>query len=228
MAQSQNRVITTALAIVIIIGISVFAYTNFLSPDDTINDDTIDENTGESNNNQEESSNGRDDQSTDDEILLTIIHQGVNYTYTLSDLKDLPSFTGSGRNIRTRLLPDSVVLGTEYTYTGTPIESLLEDVNISSDKYKLNVTASDGWVTSFTMNESKGIVDLYDEDGMITENGVAIMIVAYKENGEYYSEIDPNNEIGPLRIAIVGDNTLITPSGLWVKMVETIEISYIS
>lgn len=228
MAQNQNMVITAVLAIVIIIGIGVFAYTNFFSPDETINDDTIDENTGESNNNQENSSDGRDEQNTDGEILLTIIHQRVNYTYTLSDLKDLPSYTGSGKYIKTKLLPDSVVLGAEYTYTGTPIESLLEDVNISSDKYQLNVTASDGWVTSFTMNESKGIVDLYDEDGMITENGTAIIVVAYKENGEYYSDIDPNNEIGPLRIAFVGENTPITPSGLWVKMVDTIEISYIS
>jgi hypothetical protein len=48
-----------------------------------------------------------------------------------------------------------------------------------------------------------------------------VMILAYKEDGSYYSEIDPKNEIGPLRIAFLGD--YYTPSGLWLKMVVSIE-----
>ena len=49
------------------------------------------------------------------------------------------------------------------------------------------------------------------------------MLLAYKEDGSYYSEIDPDNEIGPLRIAYVGNN-VITSSNLWSKMVVSIEV----
>ena len=49
------------------------------------------------------------------------------------------------------------------------------------------------------------------------------MILAYKEDGEYYSEIDPENVIGPLRVAFVDDN-VITSSNLLSKMVVSIDV----
>jgi len=77
------------------------------------------------------------------------------------------------------------------------------------------------------MNESMGEVEVYNENGNITEDETAEMIVAYKENGEYYSEIEPDNEVGPLRIAFVGEDTPITSSSLWAKMITTIDIIYL-
>jgi hypothetical protein len=73
------------------------------------------------------------------------------------------------------------------------------------------------------MNETLGYVDVYNETGDIISDETAVMILAYKEDGSYYSEIDPDNEIGPLRIAFVGDN-IITSSSLWSKMVVSIKI----
>jgi hypothetical protein len=49
------------------------------------------------------------------------------------------------------------------------------------------------------------------------------MILAYKEKDMYYSEIDPEGEIGPLRIAFVKDD-VITASNIWSKMVVSIDI----
>jgi len=222
MVQNQNMLITAALAIVIIIAIGAFAYTNLFSPDDEINDGTNNENTDDL---DDESDDTSDD--AENEILLTIVNTGVNYTYTLSDLEAKESYSGSGRYIKTKLLPDTVVLGDQQNYTGVTISSLLEDVNTSTQMYQLNITASDGWTTTYSMNESIGDVDIYDEKGNISENESAEMIVAYKENGAYYSEIDPNNEIGPLRIAFVGEDTPITSSSLWAKMITTITIDYL-
>jgi len=227
MVQNQNMLITAALAIVIIIAIGAFAYTNLFSPDDTINDDTNNENTDDSTEDTEDESDETTDENTEDEILLTIIDNGVNYTYTLSDLEAMESVSGSGRYIKTKLLPDTVILGDIYNYTGVTISSLLDDVDISAELYQVNITASDGWTTTYSMNESVGEVDVYDENGTIAEDETSEMIVAYKENGEYYSEIDPDSEVGPLRIAFVGENTPITSSSLWAKMITTIEIIYL-
>lgn len=228
MAQNKNMLITLALVIVIAIAFGVFAYTNMYNSDDGINDNSTDNGTNDSAGNGNNGSDTSDSEKIDDGIILTIMHQGTNYTYTLFDLESLPSYTGSGRYIKTRLLPDSVVLGTVYNYTGIPIKSLIERVNISSEKYKINIISSDDWITTYSMNETQGTVEIYNETGSIVESETTTMIVAFKENGKYYSEFDTENEIGPLRIAFVGEDTPITSSSLWAKMVTTIEIVYIA
>jgi hypothetical protein len=202
MAQNKNMIITAALAIIIVIAIGVYAYTTFFSGNETPTEENNDTN----------------------ETLLTIQYLGNNYTYTLSDLEEFNTETGSGRFIKTKLLPDTIVLGDVYTYTGISIPMLLEDIPVSFNDYILNVTATDNWTVSYTMNQSQGIVDVYDENGNVTHNGSALMILAYKEDGSYYSEIDPDNETGPIRIAFIGENTPITSSNLWAKKVASIEI----
>lgn len=202
MAQNRNMLITAVLAIIIVIAIGIYAYTTFFNANETPSDKNNDTN----------------------ETILTIQYLGYNYTYTLSDLEEFEAETGSGRYIKTKLLPDTVVLGDSYNYTGVSIPTLLEDINVSFNDYLLNVTATDSWTTLYTMNQTNGIVDVYDEQGNVTHNGSALMIVAYKEDGSYYSEMDPNEEIGPVRIAFIGENTPITSSSLWAKMVASIEI----
>lgn len=216
--------ITAALAILIIISIGAFAYTNLFNPDDTISDNTNNENTNDFTDDLE---NDTEDTTNEDEILLTIRDRGVNYTYTLSDLEALESYSGSGQYIKTKLLPDTVVLEDQYNYTGVSISSLLEDITVSDDPYQLNIISSDNWTTTFSMNKSLGEVDIYEENGNLTDKGTAVMIVAYKENRKYYSEIDPDNKVGPLRIAFVGEDTPITSSSLWAKMITTIDIIYL-
>ncbi|MFO8077492.1 MAG: hypothetical protein R6U21_02465 [Thermoplasmatota archaeon] len=207
---------TITLAIVIVIAIGVLVYTNLpysnQTSDDTSDMDTTDEN----------------EQNENDETLLTIIHKGINYTYSISELENIEPYTAPGRYIKTKLLPDTVILGDTHNYTGVTIQSLLDDVNVSSNFYQLNISASDGWITTYSINDTIGKVDVYDETGQIIDNASATMIIAYKEDRKYYSTIDLDNEIGPLRIAFVGENTPITPSNLWAKMITTIEVIYLS
>ncbi len=211
MAQNKNMLMTIALAIVIVIAIGVLVYTNLPTSNQT-SDDPSDTETTDGNENEE--------------TLLTIIHKKTNYTYTLSDLEDMETYTASGQYIKTKLLPGTVVLGDIHNYTGVTIKALLEDVNISSGNYQLNISASDGWITTYSINDTIGEVDVYDETGQVSDNASATMIIAYKEDGKYYSTIDLDNEIGPLRIAFVGEDTPITPSNLWAKMITTIEVIY--
>lgn len=214
MARNQNLLITMVLAIVIIIAIGAYTYTTF-NPNETSDDETDDTEHDDTN-------------TTDNKILLTIHHQGTNYTYNLSELEGMETMTSSGRYIKTKLLPDTIVLGDVHNYTGVTIETLLDDINLTSEAYELEIISSDNWTTTYTFNETHGNVDVYNEQGNITDNATATMILAYKEEGQYYSQIDPENEIGPLRVAFIGENTPITSSSLWAKMVTTINIVYLS
>ena len=156
-------------------------------------------------------------------VLLNVIFGDYQANYTIEDIESLDSYSGTGGNIKTKLLPDSVVISEINEYEGVYITALLEDIPNLPDNYNVSIISSDGWSTTYTMNEILGLVDLYNETGDIIPNETAVMILAYKEEGAYYSEIDPNNEIGPLRIAFVGED-IITSSTLWSKMVVSIEI----
>jgi len=167
-----------------------------------------------------ETTNGQEEEPT---VLLTVIFGDYQANYTLEYIETLDSYSGTGGYIKTKLLPDSVVISDIYEYTGVRITTLLEEITNLPDNYNVSVISDDGWTATYTLNETLGYVDVYNETGEILSNETAVMILAYKEDGSYYSEIDPENEIGPLRIAFVGDN-VIQSSSLWSKMVVSIEI----
>ena len=156
-------------------------------------------------------------------VLLNITFGDYKANYTLEDIEALDSYTGTGGYIKTKLLPDSVVISDINEYKGVRILTLIEEVPDPPVDYNISVVSDDGWTVTYTKNETLGNVFVYNETGEIVANETAVMILAYKENGSYYSEIDTENEIGPLRIAFVGDN-VITSSSLWSKMVVSIEI----
>jgi hypothetical protein len=158
-----------------------------------------------------------------DVIILTISFNDYNAEFSLEDLESIESYTGSGQYIKTKLLPDSIVLSDLISYTGVRIYKILEEIPNLPDYYNVSVVSSDGWTTTYTMEDIDGNVDVYDEGGNILTNKTAVMILAFKENGDYYSEIDPDGETGPLRIAFVDEN-VITSSDLWSKMVISLEV----
>jgi len=143
----------------------------------------------------------------EEEEILTIIYEDYSIIYTLNDLESMDSYTGT--YIKSKLLPDSVVIENSNLYTGVKIITLLDDMPDMPENYYLSIISSDGWIINFTKNEVMGFVD-----------------IAYKENGEYYNVIDEDNVIGPLRIAFVG-NDVITSSNLWSRKVVSIHINKI-
>lgn len=155
--------------------------------------------------------------------ILKIVYDDYTINYSLNDLESLESYENSGRLIKNKLLPDTIVIEDSHFYTGVKIRTLLENIPGLPLNYSINVISSDGWAINYSINEINGFIDIYDELGNIEENSTAVMIVAYKEDGKYYFDFDSNNEIGPLRIAFVGGN-IISPSNLWAKMIERIEI----
>ena len=162
----------------------------------------------------------------EEEEILTIIYEDYSIIYNLNDLESMESYTGTGGYIKSKLLPDSVVIENLNLYTGVKIINLIDDISGMPENYNLSIISTDGWFVNFTKNEVMGYVDIYDEMGSIISNQTTVMIIAYKENGEYYNVIDEDNVIGPLRIAFVG-NDVITSSNLWSRKVVSIHINKI-
>jgi hypothetical protein len=155
--------------------------------------------------------------------LLTVTFGSYQLNYTLEDLENFESYSGTGGYIKTKMLPDSVVISDILEYEGVRMTTLLEVIPDIPDDYNVIVFSSDEWTLTYSKNETLGDVDIYDKTRNILSDDTAVMIIAYMEEGSYYSEIDPENEIGPLRIAYVGENA-ITSSSLWSKMVVSIDI----
>lgn len=170
---------------------------------------------------ENEKNNNR--QTEEPDIYLTVTYDDYFANYTLEDIESLDSYSGTGGKIKTKLLPDTVEINDLHEYTGVCITTILDEISNLPDNYLIKITASDGWSSNYTKNETLGYVDVYNETGNIIQNETAVMILAYKEEGSYYSEIDPDNEIGPFRVAFVGNN-VITSSSLWTKRVIAIKI----
>ena len=163
----------------------------------------------------DEKTNGENETPLD---ILTIVFGDYQVNYTLSEIETLDSYSGTGGYIKSNDIISDIL-----EYTGVQITTLIDEIPNVPENYNISVVSSDGWTVNFTKNQTLGIVDVYNETGVIIENETAVMILAYKEDGSYYSEIDPDSETGPLRIAFVDDG-VITSSKLWAKMVVSIEI----
>ena len=159
--------------------------------------------------------NGQDEGPAD---ILNLVFGDYQVNYSLEEIEMLDSYSGTGSYI------NSIgIISEKLEYTGVQIITLLDEIPNVPENYNISIISDDGWTVNFTKNQTLGHIDVYNETGVIVSNETVVMILAYKENGSYYSEIDPDNEIGPLRIAFVG-NDIITSSKLWSKMIVTIEI----
>ena len=167
--------------------------------------------------------NEKSNEDTISSVLLTITFDDYKVNYTLNDIEILETSSGAGGYIKTKLLPESVVISDIIEYKGVSLPTLLDKIPNIPDQYNISVVSDDGYNKTFSRNETLGYVDVYNENGDIISNESAVMILAYKENDLLYSEFDSENIIGPLRIALIGDD-VITSSNLWLKMVVSIEI----
>ena len=206
--KNTNKIITIVLAIIITFAALTVLYINL--PEE--NKKTSDDSDGDVQDDTD------DEDVNEQEVILTITYDSDEKEYTLSELEELESFSGSGSYIKIRALPEVIING-PFSFTGVKFTTLMGQFENLPENYNITVIATDGWTSEYTMSQIEGNVDVYNETGNITENEEVAMILAYKEDGEYITD----EEVGPLRIAFLGDN-LITGSNLWSKMVETIEI----
>ena len=210
MSEKTNKMITIVLALLITVAALTIIYVNL--PQENDNDTT--DNTPSKNNDQNNTQN--------EEKILTVTYENEKTNYTLEELEELESFTASGSYVKTKLLPDTVVINGPWNFTGVKITTILDEFSNLPENYNITVTSSDGWTSTYTYNQTQGNVNFYETDGNLTEDASATMILAYKEEGEYLTVGD--DEPGPLRIAFIGSKP-ITESNLWSNKVVSIEIT---
>ena len=150
-------------------------------------------------------------------ISLTIVAaNGTEVVLDAVDIASLDSYTADGG---TR--SNSGSIKNTGTYTGVPIMTLLDLVGGVSSGDSVKVVASDNYNTTITYSQLNGEdIATYDSNGdTVTATEPLTMIVAYYVNGTAISE-----DSGPLRIAVVGPEGVITSGSVWSKFVVRIEI----
>ncbi len=190
-----DRLVTAILAVVIIIAVAALIYVN-LPHEESIP--------------QNSSSNSQ----TNEQAYLVISYGNKSFNYTMSELMNMESYTGSGGYIK----KSGTIVGPD-NYTGVNVSTLLQGFYNLPSNYTLTATASDGYTVGYTYDEIIGHVPIYDESGNETGYSNLTMIIAYKENGVLLNE----STGGPFRVAFVDDGA-ISNSKLWVRNVVHLSI----
>ena len=150
---------------------------------------------------------------TDTEIALTL--EGItSHHYTLEEMMNMDPYTEDG----TFITRTGNVVG-PVTYRGVNVTYLISNIYHGTD-YTLEIEASDGYTTTYTSSQVNGDVDIYDEEGNLTqEDSRLTMMLAYEEVGE--------DELfgGPLRIVFVSQEDQITDGFHWAREVRYIRIT---
>ncbi len=147
--------------------------------------------------------------------LLTISYGSQVYNYTLSDLTTLSNTSGQGSYINKA----GKITGPD-TYSGVCVTVLLSTIPTLPANYTFHAVASDGYARNYTSDEVNGHVMVLNRTGAAVGNGSFTMIVAYEKDGVILNA----STKGPLRIAFVSDQALLTNSALWVSSLVKIEI----
>ena len=207
-----NKILTIFLAVIICIAAVVLLYVNL--PKDETSDDNADENDNTNNN-----------ETLEPVILLTVIYNNTQNEYTLEDLENFSSTTGTARYMKANPYFSSGTIiiippmnETANEYSGVKISAIIENIENLPERYNVTISAPDGYGTTLNNTEINGNMVTYTEDGNETAANISV-ILAYKQNGEYLSDDD-----GPLMVAIVGDEP-ISLSDIWVSNVVLIEIT---
>ena len=195
---NSNKILTIVLAVIICISAVIILYVNL--PKDDINDgETIDDTV--------------DDETEEPVTILTVIYGDEQINYTMDEIKAMTPYTGEGAKINKKL----TITG-PYSYTGVKISILLSEFENLPSNYSINIISSDGYSQQYTYEQSQGNIEKLNETRASIGDANLTMIVAYMQEGEEIT--DP--EDGPLMIAFV--DGYYTDSGLWARMISTIEI----
>lgn len=166
---------------------------------------------------------GYSKEATKPEVALKIIRGEQIKTFTLNELKAIPSYTAEGNLWRSRR---GILTGPfEYTYTGIKMTDLLDLIGGITERNIIKVIASDGYTKVFTYDQIEGKLTVLNRQGKPLDWNLPLTVVlAYEEAGQPIPVIRG----GPLRIAIVGPGNPITQGKFWVKWVERIEIEEVA
>jgi hypothetical protein len=188
-----NKTITIALVLIIIVAAITIIYINLPKEENEIE-----------NNNGNEQNN---------EIVLQTLYNDEYKNYTMDQLEDLETITGSGGYINAV----NVTSG-PYELTGVSISTLLNQFNILSENYSISVKSLDNNSMTFNQSYINGDIPIFNDTGVQIGTGGITMIIYYKQDGNYLDESD-----GSLRVGFIHEDGFTTAKR-WTKQVVSILI----
>lgn len=188
--RNNDRIVTIAFIIILVIAICAYVYVSIPKSQENIAE--------------------KPSQPT---YVLTIKCGNITKSYTLDEIKKMPSVSGYGGYVK----KSNVTVGPDL-YKGVSVKYLLQNLSLP-ENYSIAVIGS-GYTKNFSFDAINGNVEIYNESGSYIGVGNVTMILAYEKNGNPLSE----EKGGPLRLAFVSDNNYFTPASMWVKKVLSIEV----
>ncbi len=149
--------------------------------------------------------------------LTLVALNGTQVVLNSSDIGNLPSYEARGGYIK----KTGAIVGPD-NYTGVPLSLLCVLVGGINSDNALRITAIDGYSITYSFAQANGDFVTYNLTGQkVPYNEPITPIIAFHKNDANLSSSE-----GPLRIAIVGSESLITESQYWSKQVVKLEIRY--
>jgi DMSO/TMAO reductase YedYZ molybdopterin-dependent catalytic subunit len=152
------------------------------------------------------------------EATLTVKSAEKSITLTWDDIKELPTYEGPGGRISSvgNVTPP-------VTFRGVTVEDLCGLVGGFTEENSVQITAKDGYGMTYSYDQIVGgNYDTYDPSTGENRSfdGKLWTTVAYEEEGEPI----PADVDGPLRLALLGTNKVVTDGHWWIKWVTSIEV----
>ena len=146
--------------------------------------------------------------------ILELSYQDTSISFTMTELKELPSVKGEGGYRRT-----SGTINGPYNVTGVAFSTLLALLPALPSNYTLNVLAGDAWETNYTKAMVDGSLSGYTPTGDPLASIQSTMVLAYEIDGAPIPTGD-----GPLRITFINEDRNLTDGSLWAKYVVSITV----
>ena len=132
------------------------------------------------------------------------------------EIRRLPSLEARGGFFTTV----GVVNG-PYEVKGVPLHDLCALVGGAGPEDLVSVSAADGYSMVFGSDQLAGGIETYDPVTIHeAPHGKQVVLLIYEQEGRPLAESDGR----PLRLAVVGDEALLTEGHNWVKWVNRIEV----
>lgn len=145
------------------------------------------------------------------------VNGSARVTYTLDELRKLPSTTGNGFAVSTV----GIKYG-PYRCRGVLLTDILKPAGGIAPGDQVWISAPDGylWVFDYDQVQGKGFITFNENLKEVPPPPLQILLM-YEQDGTPLAYDDG----GPVRVAIVSDeNGIVTEGSAWIKWVDTIEI----
>jgi hypothetical protein len=146
-------------------------------------------------------------------VVLTVTNGSTTKTYTLADLRALPSTTGTGGTLLSGVNPCQ----------GVAVIDLLNAVGGITAGQSISISAAHNYTKTITYDQlTNSTFNYYDKDGnKVTPTTNPVLTAIYSVNG---MSLEPDIVHGPVQLGILSNQDLRTDAAYWLDNIKEIDI----